>query len=94
LDDEVIAVKVMRLDESKPPREVTVHEDVPLHENIPTPLWAAYNSDRHMNSYMYICMELANESLFQFLHSSKIKPSFEQSIKWALQVAKWNAASA
>ena len=76
----------MRLDKSNPPREITIHECLPPHVHILTPLGVAYNPDPFQLSYL--CMELARQSLYHCLHKETTKPSFEESIKWALQIAQ------
>lgn len=85
LDGKEIAAKYMKLKESNPPREITVHEYLLPHDNILTPLGVAYHRSPFESSYL--CMELAECSLCEYLHESKNEPSFEQSTKWALQIA-------
>lgn len=83
----MIAVKAMKLDKAKVKelREIQIHANLPPHEYVLSPIGVAFNPDRFQLSY--ICMELATQSLYQFMHESKIEPSFRQSTKWALQIA-------
>lgn len=85
LHEKQIAVKAMRMKKSNPPREVTIHQNLLPHKNILSPLGVAYNPDPFQ--FSYICMELAECSLFQRLHDSKTKPTVEQSTEWSLQIA-------
>ena len=80
----VIAVKKMDCEKKQIPREVEVHSKLPPHPNVLPLLGVTHTIDGFT---IYICMELADKSLYNFLHSEKKKPSFEQSIKWATQIA-------
>ena len=86
LDEKEIAVKTMKLEKPKQPREITIHELLPPHINILTPLGVAYNPA--FGQLSYLCMELATKSLYQRLHQEATKPSHEESTKWALQIAR------
>lgn len=86
LHEKEIAAKYMKLDESNPPREVTVHENLLYHTHILTPIGVAYNSCPFYNSY--ICMPLAEYSLYDYLHEGNNQLLFDESTKWALQIAE------
>ena len=81
---QVIAVKKMDCGKKQIPREVEVHSKLPPHPNV-LPLFGVTHAIDGFT--IYICMELADKSLYHFLHTEKKKPSFEQSIKWATQIA-------
>ena len=80
-----IAVKKMDCDKNDIPREVKVQATLPPHPNILPLLGVAHGRDGFT---LYICMELADKSLYQYLHSEKNMPSLQQSLSWALQIAQ------
>ena len=79
-----IAVKKMDCDQNEIPREVEVHSVLPSHPNVLPLLGFAHAEDGFT---IYICIELADKSLHHYLHTEKKKPSLQQSIKWAMQIA-------
>ena len=81
----VIAVKKMDCPQNEVPREVEVHSKLPPHPNILPLLGIAYDDD---DDTILICMELADMSLYDYLHVKQVKPSLQQSIKWAMQIAR------
>ena len=80
-----IAVKKMDCDKNEIPREVEVHSSLASHPNILTLLGIAHSKDGFS---IYLCMELSNKSLYQYLHEEKKKPSLQQGTKWATQIAR------
>ena len=80
-----IAVKKMDCDKNQIPCEVEVHYTLPSHPNILPLLGITHSKDGFS---IYICMELADKSLYHYLHTERKKPSFRQSSKWALQIAR------
>lgn len=80
-----IAVKRMECEKNQVPHEVEVHSKLPPHPNI-LPLLGITHSTDGFN--VYICMELAEKSLHQFLHKERNEPSPQQSTKWAIQIAQ------
>ena len=83
--DKVMAVKRMECEKNQIPREVEVHSKLPHHANILLLLGITHSPD---GFNIYICMELADKSLHQFLHKEKKKPSPQQSTQWAIQIAQ------
>jgi len=79
-----IAVKKMDCHSDEIPREVEVYNKLPPHPNILPLLGIAYDDD---DDTILICMELADMSLYDYLHTKQMKPSLQQSIKWAIQIA-------
>ena len=77
-----IAVKKMDCHGNEVPREVKVHSKLPPHPNVLPLLGVAQDGDT-----LYICMELADKSLYDYLHIEKKKLSFHQKIEWAKQIA-------
>ena len=80
-----IAVKRMDCDKNEIPREVELHSSLPSHPNIIPLLGVAHPRDGFS---IYICMELADKSLYHYLHTEKKKPSLQQSTNWAVQIAR------
>ena len=78
-----IAVKKKDCHSDEMPREVEVYNKLPPHPNILPLLGIAYDDD----DTILICMELADMSLYDYLHTKQMKPSVQQSIKWAVQIA-------
>ena len=81
--EKAIAVKKMDCDKNEVPHEVKVHSILPSHPNVIQLLGYAHSNDGFS---IYICMELAVKSLYQYLHTEKKKPSL-RGTKWAMQVA-------
>ena len=82
---EPIAVKKMDCDKNQIPREVEVHSKLPSHPNVLPLVGVTHSKDGFS---IYICMELADKSLYQYLHAEKNKPSLQRGVKWATQIAK------
>ena len=80
-----IAVKVTNCRRKQIPREVEVHNSLPPHPNV-LPLYGVTHNEEGF--LIYICMELANTSLYHYLHEEKREPSLQQSINWAKQIAE------
>ena len=80
-----MAVKKMDCEKNEIPCEVEVQRNLPSHPNILPLLGITHNRDGFL---IYICMQLADKSLFQYLHTDNKKPLLQQSTKWATQVAK------
>ena len=80
-----MAVKKMDCDKNQIPREVIVQSDLPSHPNVLPLLGITHSSDGFS---IYICMPLADKSLYQCLHTDEKKPSLQQSTKWAMQIAR------
>ena len=81
---EVIAVKKMNCERKKIPREVQVHRDLHSHPNVLALLGITHSKDGFT---IHICVELADKSLYHYLHTEKKVPSHQQSTKWAMQIA-------
>ena len=82
----IVAVK--RIDCKKRnavPPEVEVQSTLPPHPNVLSLFGVAHSKD---GFFAYICMELADKSLYQYLHTEKKVPSLQQSTKWATQIAR------
>ena len=84
MTNETIAVKKMDCDQNEIPHEVQVQSNLPLHPNVLKPLGITHSEDGFT---IYICTELANASLYGYLHEEKKQPSLQQSTKWAMQIA-------
>ena len=82
---EVVAVKRVFFNKNKIPPEVKIQSNLPPHPNIVPILGVTHSSDGFS---VYICKELADKSLFQYLHTEKKKPSLQQSTNWAMQIAR------
>ena len=80
-----MAIKKIDCYKNQIPCEVEVQSSVPPHPNVLPLLGVAHSRDGFT---LYICMELANESLYHYLHTKKKKPSLQQSTKWAVQIAR------
>ena len=80
----VMAVKRMDCDKMKIPDEVKVHNALPPHPHIIRLMGVAHSNDGFS---INICMELADKSLYQYLHKENKKPSLEKGTKWAKQIA-------
>ena len=81
---EMMAVKKMDCDKNEIPYEVKVHNSLPQHPNIVQLLGVTHTPDGFT---VYICMELADTSLYKYLHTEKEKLSLEKSTNWAKQIA-------
>ena len=81
----VVAVKKMDCDKNEIPREVEIQNNLPPHPNIIPLLGVTHSPDGFS---VYSCTELADKSLYQYLHTEKKKPSFQQSTNWAVQIAR------
>ena len=80
----VMAVKRMDCNKMEIPQEVKVHNVLPPHPHI-IRLWGvAHSGDGFL---INICMELADKSLYDYLHKEKKEPSLEKGTKWAKQIA-------
>ena len=80
-----MAVKKMDCGEKNEiPLEVEVSSILPPHPNVLPLLGVAHSNDGFS---IYICMELADKSLYHYLHEEKKKPSLQQSTKWATEIA-------
>ena len=80
-----MAVKRMDCRKKQIPLEVEVHSILPPHPNILPLLGIAHSSDGFS---VYVCMALADMSLYQYLHTKRKQPSLQQGIKWATQIAQ------
>ena len=79
-----VAIKKYTIPESGIPREVLTLGSVRTHENITT----LYGVVQHRHT-IGIVMEYAPDgSLYDYLHTKGLKPSLEQSVEWATQVAR------
>ena len=81
----VVAVKMMNVSKNEIPREVEIQSSLPPHPNIIPFLGVTHSRDGFS---AYICKELADKSLYQYLHIEKKKPSLQQSTNWAMQIAR------
>ena len=82
----LMAVKKIDCHKNKIPQEVEVQSSIRPHPNVLPLLGVAHSNDGFT---LYICMELADMSLHQYLHKGKnAKPSLQQSTKWAVQIAR------
>ena len=84
-DGQEIAVKKMNCDKYEVPPEVEIQYGLSSHPNILPFLGIAYSQDGFS---LYICMELADKSLHDYLHEEKKRPTIQRSSKWALQIAR------
>ena len=80
-----VAVKRMECEKNEVPPEVELNGSLPPHPNL-LPLLGVTHSQDGFN--IFVCMELADKSLYQFLHTEKKKPSLRQSVNWSTQIAK------
>ena len=80
-----MAMKKIDCYKNEIPPEVLVHSMIPSHPNI-LPLFGVAHSKNGFT--IYVGMELADKSLYRYLHEEKKKPSLQQSRKWALQIAR------
>ena len=81
----VVAVRVMHCNKNEIPCEVEIQSSLPPHPNIIPFLGVTHSPDGFS---VYVCKELADKSLFQYLHREKKKPSLQQSTNWAMQIAR------
>ena len=79
-----VAVKIIDCNKHQIPQEVEVYNKI-SHSNLLPILKIAHSKDGFS---IYVCMELADKSLYHYLHTEKKKPSLQQSTKWAIQIAK------
>ena len=84
-DGREIAVKVMNCERDKVPEEVKLQNSLSSHPNI-LPLLGVSHSQTMFQ--VYILMERADMSLYQYLYREKRQPSPQQSLNWALQIAR------
>ena len=82
--DKTIAVKKMDCGQNEIPHEVQVQRDLPPNPNVLKLLGITHSEDGFT---IYVCTELANTSLYRYLHEEKKQPSLQQSTKWAMQIA-------
>ena len=82
--NKAIAVKKMNCERNKIPREVQVHSILRPNPNVLPLLGITHSKDGFT---IHICVELADKSLYQYLHAEKRVPSKQQSIEWAMQIA-------
>lgn len=80
-----MAAKKMNCDKNQIPPEVDVHSSVPPHPNVLPLLGVSHTRDGFT---VYVCTELADKSLYKYLHTEKKKPTLQQSVKWAKQIAR------
>lgn len=80
-----IAVKRMNCDKNEIPYEVEIHSILPPHPNVIPLLGVAHSKDGFK---IYVCTQLADKSLYHYIHKEKKKPSPQQSAKWAMQIAR------
>ena len=85
LAGKIIAVKKLDCDKNEIPREVEIYRYLPPHPNVLSLMGVTHSKDGFS---IYICMELADKSLYHYLHTEKKKPSLQQSTKWAMQIAR------
>ena len=81
----VLAAKKMDCNRNEIPHEIKVQCSLPPHPNVLPLLGVAHTKDGFT---VYICMELADKSLHNYLHTEKNKPSLQQSTNWAMQIAR------
>ena len=84
-DGQEIAVKIMNCERDKVPEEVKLQNSLSSHPNI-LPLLGVSHSQNMFQ--VYILMERADMSLYQYLYREKRQPSPQQSLNWALQIAR------
>ena len=84
-DGQQIAVKKMNCAKGKVPEEVKLQQSLSSHSNILPLLGVAHSKDMFT---VFVCMEQADMSLHQYLYREKRKPSPQQSLNWALQIAR------
>ena len=84
MKEELMAVKKMYCDKDEIPAEVKIHNTLPPHPHIIRLLGVTHSDGGFL---INICMELADKSLYKYLHTEKEKPSLEKSTKWAMQIA-------
>ena len=80
-----MAVKKMDCDKNTISQEVEVQTLLPPHPNVLPLIGVAHSRDGFS---IYICMELADKSLYHYLHTNSEEPSLQQSTKWAMQIAQ------
>ena len=80
-----IAVKKMNCDKDEVPEEVKLQHRLSSHPNILPLLGVSHSKDMFT---VYILMERADMSLYQYLHTEKRKPSPQLSLDWAQQIAR------
>ena len=81
----VVAVKRMDCKKNEIPPDVEMQSSLPPHPNIIPLLGVTHSSD---GFFVFICKELADKSLYQYLHEEKKEPSLQQSTSWAMQIAR------
>lgn len=84
-DEKPIAAKRMECTKNQIPREIWGYSNLPHHTNVLPLLGVAHSKD---GFNIFICMELADKSLYEYLHVDKKTPSPHQSTDWAMQIAK------
>ena len=80
-----IAVKIMNCERDKVPEEVKLQQSLSSHSNI-LPLLGVSHSQNMFQ--VYILMERADISLYQYLYREKRQPSPQLSLNWAQQIAR------
>ena len=85
MSEKVMAVKKMDCDKNEIPREVKVHSALRPHVNVIPLLGVAHSRDGFT---IYICMEMADKTLYHYLHKEKKMPTPQQSTEWAVQIAR------
>ena len=80
----VMAAKRMDCDKMQIPEEVKIHNALPPHPHTIRLFGVAHSNDGFS---INICMELADKSLYNYLHDEKKRPSLEKGTKWAKQIA-------
>ena len=84
-DGQEIAVKIMTCERGKVPEEVKLQQSLSSHPNILPLLGVSHSQNKFQ---VYILMERADTSLYQYLYTEKRKPSPQLSLDWAQQIAR------
>ena len=84
-DETPIAAKRMECTKNQIPHEIWGYGNLPHHPNVLPLLGVAHSKD---GFNILICMELADKSLYQYLHVEQKAPSPQQSTSWAMQIAR------
>ena len=87
VEGNTVAVKIIDCNKNQIPQEVEVYNQI-FHLNFFQNLLEISHIAHSKDGFsIYICMELADKSLYQYLHDEEKKPSLQTSIKWAIQIA-------
>ena len=78
-------MKKMNCEKGKVPEEVKLQQSLSSHPNILPLLGVAHSKEMFT---AYILMERADMSLYQYLYREMRKPTPQQSLNWALQIAR------